>query len=164
MMSSNGMCSKGLITIIDLFNLYGDTNNTAYIQNEIKTREDAGKKKIDFVKAFGEVTPQFEQHFKKADIGVQDKIISEFGEAKRMGLLYPIVPNEVGVHSLTGWEKYRVFELAFEEPKGTRVYIIYHKGKLYICSIGYKQNYSNKQKQKKDILNAESYFKAYVDL
>lgn len=145
-------------------NLYGDADNEGHIIEQLQQRVVDDTAKLDQLKAYGVTLPTVEKQFKKLCVDEQNEIIEHFKEAKRMGLLYPINPNNSIVRSESGWKKYMVVEVALPNPYATRVYISQNDNQLYISYIGHKRDYDGTGKQRKDIRRAEKLFKEYLGL
>lgn len=161
---SDAECEKKeLPTMLNAENLWGDEANTAYIRGLLDARANVTVSILDEIKKFGILFPTYERDFPKLKSEAQQSFLDAFREAERMNMLYPIDPSrETVIHSLVGWKKYPIYEIAIQHPVALRTYIAQHDGNLCIISIGKK--YSNKQRQKDDILRAEKLFKNYWNL
>jgi hypothetical protein len=145
-------------------NLFGENQNTQYIESQILKINAASldlfeQLKIELKNSVSTLT--FEKAYKSANSDVQQSIIDCFIEAPKRGLASPYFPdNKQGglIKDVTpdhNTKKSKVYELRVYTPVALRVYFYELNDKIYLSSIGYKNEYKKKNSaQSKDISRA----------
>lgn len=153
---------KGKSTELAIDNLYGEEQNTQYIEYQIRKINSASLKLIDQLKAelkSSIYTSAFEKAFLSETEEVQKSIIEMFLYARDRKLATPYYPDTKIISDVTpddSNKKARVYELRVYRPKALRVYFFEYMGTVYIAKMEYKSSYKeeNRASQAKDIKRA----------
>lgn len=130
-----------------VLNLFGEENNTTYIDKEIQKRllakaDNFGK----LISVVGECiyNDRFRINFESLPQTVQDSIIARFTTARNRGGITPFYAEEKGyiIRDVTPdkEKKIKVFELKIYEPVAFRVYFYETPDEVYLGSIEKKPN------------------------
>lgn len=149
----------------DIDNLFGEKQNTLYIESHIRTINAASLELFDQLKVELKdpiYTKAFEKEFKSAKVEVQKSIINNFAAAPDRKLKTPYFPdNREGglIRDVTpdnNRKNAKVYELRVYRPEALRVYFYEFENTVFISSIGYKKDYKeeNGSAQSKDIKKA----------
>jgi len=149
----------------DIDNLFGEQQNTQYIESQIRNINAASLELFDQLKAELKnpiYTNAFEKAFKTAKVEVQRSIIENFAAAPDRKLKTPYFPDnrDKGLIRDVTPDKNRknakVYELRISRPEAVRVYFYELGETIYIASIGYKKDYKEENgcAQSKDINKA----------
>lgn len=160
----NSLQLAGKTEQLTIDNLFGETPNTLYIETQIDKINAKGLELFEQLKASLKnpiYAQTFEKAFKSESIDVQESIIYNFTEAPKRELATPYFPdNRKGglIKDVTpdhNSKKAKVYELRVYSPVALRVYFFELNEKIYLSSIGYKNEYKKKNSaQSKDINRA----------
>lgn len=146
-----------------VLNLYGEKNNTDYLDKEIKSLILSKSGNFDkLLSVVGECTfnDKFKNSFENLSLPLQNSIINRFYSARNRNGITPFYAEEKGfiVKDVTpnDEKKIKVFELKIYEPVAFRVYFFETPEKVYLGSIEKKPN---KKKQNNHIKTAANIIK-----
>lgn len=156
----NSIKVEGKSEIVEIDNLYGEKQNTQYIESKILKINAISLELFDQLKAELKnviYTAAFEKAFKSARSEVQQSIIENFAAAPSRKLKTPYFPDnkERGlIKDVTpdnNRKKAKVYELRIYHPDALRVYFYEFDNTIFISSIGYKKDYKDGNAQSKHI-------------
>lgn len=163
-LKNNTIQINGKSQKLTIDNLFGENQNTQYIESQIIKINAASldlfeQLKIELKNSVSTLT--FEKAYKSANSDVQQSIIDCFIEAPKRGLVTTYFPdNRKGglIKDVTpndNTKKAKVYELRVYSPVALRVYFFELNERVYLSSIGYKNEYKKKNSaQSKDINRA----------
>ncbi|HEY0055091.1 MAG TPA: hypothetical protein VGB63_07035 [Pedobacter sp.] len=131
-------------SVLNVDSLFGDDNNTKYIEERIKSQEIASKSLWDQLLAtFGEC--RYTSSFKRDFEGLRDvekaSVITAFNEAIARNLSSRFYPDTKHIADVTPQNaKQVVYELRIYTPTAIRVYFMEKADIVYAAKIGVKAN------------------------
>jgi len=131
-------------SVIDVENLFGEENNTTYIEDRIRSREIASKSLWDQLLAtLGKC--HYNNSFKRDFEGLRDvekeSVITAFNDAIDRKLSSRFYPDTKHIADVTPQKaKQVVYELRIYTPTAIRVYFMEKENVVYIAKIGVKAN------------------------
>ncbi len=142
---------------LNVYNLYGESSNTNYIESYIQNlnllNEDKYKQlKIELGDSV--ISNGFERVFLSENAEVQTSIIDAFKNARKRNLVTPYYPDTKLIKDVTPntSKKANVYELRVYTPIALRVYFYESESKVFLAKIGYKADYKeNTPSQSQDI-------------
>lgn len=149
---NNRLLIKGKSKELALDNLYGEKQNSQYIESQIQKINVASLELFDRLKAELKepiYTKAFEKAFNSARVEVQQSIIENFAAAPDRKLKTPYFPdNKEGglISDVTpdnNRKRAKIYELRIYHPVALRVYFYECDDTIFISGIGYKKDYKD---------------------
>ena len=147
-----------------VFNLFGETNNTDFIDKKIQeliTDKLGNFEKLLSVIGNSSFSARFKDSFDKASIAMQETIVNHFTNAQNRNGITPFYADKSLIKDVTPKKetKIKVFELRIFDPVGYRIYFFEASNMVYLALA---ENKPNDKVQSSHIKTAVSIIKELI--